>query len=160
MSMLHTVLAARLSAFRAAAGSLWPAGTTFRPGDVLVDGLSLTARLRDEGTPAVCVAPAAEGWVDPVHEPTLRTVVLTRVTGVVGGRHRQVWLDADLDACTPVLRAALLLGRVSRTPSRPWAVRPVRRGTPEEAFLPTDLGPGDLVAIPCLGLVTPREIAP
>ncbi|HWK93462.1 MAG TPA: hypothetical protein VNR17_14495 [Luteimicrobium sp.] len=162
MTLLHTVLTAHHAALRDAARATWPADAVHSPDDVLLGDRSLVGLAGRRGTPFVVVATAVEPAAQvPLVDVRPRSIVVARVEATVprlGGRLRQVWLDADLDACAPVTEHARLLGRVGRAGKRRFTVHPApgRAGAP--AHLPDDLHDGDLVAVPCLGVVDPEEL--
>ena len=161
-TLLHTVLTARHATLRDAARATWPADVTFSPDDVLVGDRSLVGLAGRRGTPFVIVDTTVERAAQvPLVDARTRSIVIARVEATVprlGGRPRQVWLDADLDACAAVTEHARLIGRVGRAGRRRFTVHPApgRAGAP--AHLTDDLHEDDLVAVPCLGLVDPEEI--
>lgn len=162
MTLVRTAFSARLATLRGAPSPAWPGGTVLAPHDVLVDGTSLAACARLRATPTVHVPASADpGRVGRLWEASSRCVVLAGVEDVVprlGGHHRQVWLDADLDACGAVVEEARLVGRVSAAPLRRFTVHPAPGRTGGVARLPEDLRRGDVVAIPCPGVVQEREL--
>lgn len=164
MSVLHSILVARSTAMRTLTARSWPSGTTFGPDDIVIDGLSLTRRVEGEDGPVVCIghAPRIDGRHPEESGTPLRTVVLTRVEYIVPmlrRHHRQFWPNCDLDGALPVPEEIRLIGRPARGRLRPWELHPLRQGAATgTARLPEDLHPGDVLAIPCIGLVTPEEL--
>ncbi|SKC81737.1 hypothetical protein [Krasilnikoviella flava] len=162
MSLLHTALSARRAARRAELEA-WPEGAELTPDDVLVDRTSLARLAEHYATPRVYVPVGADVtrvdrfWGDA----PVRCVVLARVEDSVprlAEEARQAWLDADLDRCTALVERARLVGRASQEPPRRFTVHPAPgRGGPA-AWLPRDLRRGDVLAIPCTGLVQPSDV--
>ncbi|MFD6178639.1 MULTISPECIES: hypothetical protein [unclassified Isoptericola] len=156
--MSLTTLVTALFHPRLAAPEGWPEDTEVTRDDVLVDRTSLARLAEHCATPRVYVPVGADVtrvdrfWGDA----EVRTVVLARVVDAVprlGDDARQAWLDADLGACAVLLDRARLVGRSSAEPLRPFTVHPAPgRGGPA-ARLPRDLRRGDVLAIPCAGLV-------
>ncbi|MFD6133922.1 hypothetical protein [Isoptericola sp. NPDC060257] len=142
----------------------WPEGTELTGDDVLVDRTSLARLAEHHPTPRVYVPVGADVtrvdrfWGDAA----VRTVVLARVEDAVprlGDDVRQAWLDADLGGCAVLLDRARLVGRASAEPRRPFTVHPAPgRGGPV-VLLPRDLRRGDVLAVPCAGLVDAADLA-
>ncbi|MEL7977766.1 hypothetical protein AAG589_18010 [Isoptericola sp. F-RaC21] len=162
--MTFTTLLTTLARPRRAALEGWPEGTELTRDDVLVDGTSLARLAEHYPTPRVYVPVGADVtrvdrfWGDA----PARTVVLARVEDAVpplGGESRQAWLDADLGGCVVLLDRARLVGRASAEPARPFTVHPSpgRRGP--VVPLPRDLRRGDVLAVPCAGLVAAADLA-
>lgn len=86
------------------------------------------------------------------------TVVVLGVTGLasVAGDH-VVLVDGGLRAVSPVWSEARVIGRASCAHRRPARVR---SGAGEESManLPEDLHVGDLIAVPCSGMVVLRDL--
>ncbi|MFE5339256.1 hypothetical protein ACFQ80_03475 [Isoptericola sp. NPDC056578] len=141
----------------------WPDGTELTGDDVLVDRTSLARLAEHYPTPRVYVPVGADVtrvdryWGDAAP----RTVVLAHVVDAVprlGDDARQAWLDADLGGCAVLLDRARLVGRSSPEPLRPFTVHPAPgRGGPV-VRLPRDLRRGDVLAIPCAGLVEAADL--
>jgi len=152
-TLVSTLFHPRLTALEG-----WPEGTELTPDDVLVDRTSLARLAEHCPTPRVYVPVGADvARVDRFWGDTIvRTVVLSHVVDAVprlGDDARQAWLDADLGGCAVLLDRARLVGRSSAEPLRPFTVHPAPgRGGPV-ARLPRDLRRGDVLAIPCAGLV-------
>lgn len=142
----------------------WPEGTELTGDDVLVDRTSLARLAEHCPTPRVYVPVGADvSRVDRFWgDAEVRTVVLTRVVDAVprlGDDARQAWLDADLGGCAALLDRARLVGRSSAEPLRPFTVHPAPgRGGPA-VRLPRDLRRGDVLAVPCAGLVDAAGLA-
>lgn len=162
MTLVHTALSARIAALRHAAGETWPASSSFAPHDVLVDGTSLAALAQHGTTPLVHVPACADpGRVGRLWEASTRCVVLARVEDAVprlAGHPRQVWIDADLDACSAVIEEARLVGRVSTAHPRRFTVHPAPGRTGRFARLPGDVRRDDVLAIPCPGVLSARDL--
>jgi hypothetical protein len=132
---------------------LWPDHTLATTVDLLVGGVSMVQLAHLCGTPCVhtgdhlvqAVAGRASAHSD-------RTVVLARVVAVESSAVR---LDADLPAGDVLWREARVLGRVSTAHASEFRLVDSVLGA---AMLPADLVVGDLLAIPCAGLVTHRTL--
>lgn len=147
MTLLHTALAARAAALRASETSPWPAGTLVTPDDVLVSGTSLTGLAIAVGTPALLAGGVVDG-----QRRRGAVVVVVRVDAVIPPLHRphEVWVDAEIDGCAPVLSAVRLLGRPGSGRTARYRMRPDRSGVLAPLVrLPADLRRHDLLAIPC-----------
>ncbi|MFC7878181.1 hypothetical protein [Isoptericola sp. NPDC057391] len=159
-----TTLITTLVRPRRAALEGWPEGTELTADDVLVDRTSLARLAEHYATPRVVVPVGADvARVDRFWgDAPPRTVVLARVADAVprlGDDARQAWLDADLGGCAVLLDRARLVGRASAEPLRPFTVHPAPgRGGPV-VRLPRDLRRGDVLAIPCTGLVEAAALA-
>ncbi|MFF2622954.1 hypothetical protein [Oerskovia jenensis] len=202
MTLLHTMIAARVAALRASHGPTWTDRTLVVPGDLLVAGTSLTELARAVGTPVVlagpaagvpaaaraaaraaagpvedaaavggvaaggpaaCGGPAAGGPVVAGLGPLGRSVsfVVVRVDAVVPPLHRprEVWVDAELEGCSPVLSGVRLLGRAGSGRARRYRLRPDRSGTLDVLVrLPADLRRHDLLVVPCVSCVALEDI--
>lgn len=162
MTLVHTALSARIAALRHAAAQSWPASASFAPHDVLVDGTSLATLAQHRATPVVHVPACADpGRVGRLWEASTRCVVLVRVEHAVprlAGHPRQVWIDADLDACAAVIEEARLVGRVSTGHPRRFTVHPAPGRSGRFARLPEDVRRGDVLAVPCTGVVEAWEL--
>ncbi|GAB6936968.1 hypothetical protein ACQP60_16575 [Isoptericola variabilis] len=162
--MSLTTLFTTLVRHRHAALEGWPEGTELAADDVLVDRTSLARLAEHYPTPRVYVPVGADVarvdryWGDDAP----RTVVLTRVVDAVprlGDDARQAWLDADLGGCAALVERARLVGRASQAPERRFTLHPAPgRGGPT-AWLPRDLRRGDVLAVPCAGLVEAAALA-
>ena len=133
---------------------LWPAGTQMTSTDVVLGDLSLSSTARSEGTPCVRIAPRVSSR--STGKGTLhQTVLVARVTTTGNSTHgglREVWLDADLGHCRPLLGESRLIGRTGSRRTQRVVIRPSASWpTLSTARLPDDLRPGDLIAIPCDG---------
>lgn len=161
MTLLHTILAGRSLALQAAALECWPEGTVLEPGDVLLHGLSLASAARTASTPAVRIGRAGQAWPLPAGSPQrFVTVVLTRVEDVVfssTARRSEVWVDAGLDHCRPVLDAVRVIGRRPLSRTKRMNLRSPAGGC-WEVHLPVDITASDLVAVPCEGVLALSEV--
>lgn len=177
MTLLHTMIAARVAALRASHRPSWTDPTLVVPGDVLVSGTSLTELARTVGTPAVVAGPTAgasagaraaagsleDGPAAAGLGPLGRSVsfVVVRVDAVVPPvrRPREVWVDAELEGCSPVLSGVRLLGRTGSGRARRYHLRPDRSGALAVLVrLPADLRRHDLLVVPCLSCVALEDI--
>lgn len=137
----------------------WPAGAEISATDISVLGLSLTT-VGASITPIVVTGPTA----DPVRPSSIVIVrILRSATKSRLARHEDepldVTIDANLSACLPLLNEARLLGRktpLGRTPTR---LRWPNGERSEPGELPRELHPDELLAIPCLGKITPRQLS-
>ncbi|QDW64267.1 hypothetical protein [Oerskovia sp. KBS0722] len=159
MTLLHTMIAGRVAALRAAETRAWPAGTLLTADDVLVAGTSLAELARTVGTPAL-LAGATSGT--GTGAPSRRSlVVVVQVDAVIPPMHRprEVWIDAELEGCAPVLSAVRVLGRACAGHSHRYRIRPDRSESLAELVrLPADLHRHDLLAIPCTSRVALEDI--
>jgi len=162
-SLLDTVRTPRAEARRAALEA-WPAGTELTADDVLVDRTSMARLAEHYATPRVHVPVGADVTrIDRFWgEAPARSVVLAHVEDAVprlGDDARQAWLDADLGGCAALVERARLVGRESGAPPRRFTLHPAPgRGGPA-VLLPRDLHRGDVLAIPCAGLVEASDVA-
>lgn len=161
MTLLHTILAGRSLALQGAALERWPEGTVLEPGDVLLHGVSLAAAARTASTPAVRIGRAAQAWPLPAGSPQrFATVVLTSVHDVVfsgPARRPEVWVDAGLEPCRPVLEAVRVIGRRPASRTKPMTLRSPAGGL-WKVHLPVNITVSDLVAVPCEGVVALCEV--
>ncbi|MFF3064954.1 hypothetical protein ACFVQ3_10380 [Oerskovia sp. NPDC057915] len=188
MTLLHTMISARAAALRASRTPPWTDRTLVVPGDVLVSGTSLTDLARTVGTPVVLSGAAADGpgrsgpgmsgragtglagagprrsgktGAGPGAPARSVTFVVVRVDAVVPPLHcpREVWVDAELEGCSPVLSAVRLLGRSGSGRTRRYHLRPDRSGALDLLVrLPADLRRHDLLAVPCVSCVALEDI--
>jgi hypothetical protein len=145
--------------------SAWPEYTQTTTSDVIIAGVSLRRLVELCDTPCVHTADAL---VPGSHSrPVLRrdaSVVVATVSGVFDSddRERVVLIDADMASVPAIWEETRLLGRISTTPSQPAVILAgASSGTPRgrgPAWLPVDLAPGDLLAIPCTGVVVLHDI--
>ena len=140
----------------------WPEATHATTTDIVVSGISMLQLTDVCETPcihtATAVIPGTHGRPSPRDEAT---VVVTTVTAVVrsvdGGRIAV--LDACLDHVPAVWAQARLVGRASTAHTEPVrVVSDLPVGDSPTMALPADLRPGDLVAIPCAGMVLLRDV--
>ncbi len=161
MSILHSITSSRLEPF--AEASWWPEGTVHTADDILIRGTSIVDAARTGRTPLVRI-----GQVPSVHgrlsgRQDFVTVVLTRIEHIErfsGLQRPDVWIDAALRDCAPILAAARLLGRRSAAHTRRTRLRAeADAGSRMPARLPADLRVGDLLAIPCATTVPRNRVA-
>lgn len=154
MTLLHTMLSSRLAGLRAVEARSWPASTVLTPGDVHVAGQSLTDLARATGTPMIHINSNDDVPSHAQGLPRQLTIVVVRVDAAIPSLYhhsREVWVDAELEGCLPVLSAVRLIGRHSSAHVRRYRMRPDRSGNlSHRVHLPDDLHRGDLLAIPCL----------
>ncbi len=156
MSLL-LALAAERAARRAARASAWPEGTILTDADVRVHGASL-AEQAGAGTPAVRI-----GCTDRAHGERWTSLVLTRVTRIERdhrGRPAAIRVDADLRHCLATAEASRLVGRVASARQRRIPVHDADDVRAMALVLPRDLVVGDVLVIPCDGVVTRAELRP
>lgn len=146
----------------------WPERTVATTTDVVVSAVSLV-RLAD-----LCETPCTHSgsavlprtYGRPSQTETSTTVV-ARVTRIK--RHPSqrllIEIDADLTAVSAVLSETRLIGRVSTTHDLDsFLIIPATARRREAPFvrltsgLPADLREGDLLALPCAGMVTLHDI--
>ncbi|MFB6612367.1 hypothetical protein ACFCVO_18740 [Agromyces sp. NPDC056379] len=165
MSILHTVTWLRHRHTGSWSRDAWPESTVMEAGDVRVNSVSLLDVAASHGTPCVRIAAAVVPGTWGVPSTTqFASVVITRVLAVetLADGSIGAWVDADLDRCSPVLSEARIIGRPSVELRLPVQLRPSVTTDAEmpTAELPIDLHPGDLVAVPCRGATSLRDIRP
>ncbi|WP_375384823.1 hypothetical protein [uncultured Microbacterium sp.] len=147
--------------------SVWPEYTQVTTSDVIIAGVSLRRLVELCETPCVHTADAL---VPGSHiKSALRrdaSVVVARVSGVFDSDdgERVVLIDADMASVSAFWDETRLLGRISTAAPNPVVIlagagsgMPRGRGP---AWVPADLAEGDLLAIPCAGMVSLHEIRP
>jgi len=146
----------------------WPELTVATPTDVIVSGVSLIRLVEICGTPCVHTAAAVIAGTRGRPSPTDgATTVVVRVTAVehVANSALRVSVDGRLRGARAVFAEARLIGRAStahnRTVMMVDAGEPVGEGAqiPLPAGLPGDIHPGDLIVIPCPGLLALRQVS-
>ncbi len=141
----------------------WPELTHLTTTDVVVSGISMLRLAELCQTPcihtAAAVIPGTHGRPSPLAEAA---VVVTSITAIVRGvdGERIALIDACLEHVPAVWREARLVGRAST--ARPESFR-VLAARPDCAVgaaieVPGDLRVGDLLAIPCSGMVVLRDL--
>lgn len=155
MTLFNMIRWQHAQAMRVSSLDVWPEHTLLTVTDAVVDGQSLTALARRDGTPCLRIGLAKNTRLNQPTKPHLVTALVTTVEHVIHderGRIREVWVDAELDGCHPRLDAARRIGRHSgrlgRITLRPGTPTAVGCGT---SRLPLDTRAGDLIAIPCEG---------
>lgn len=148
----------------------WPARTVATTTDVVVSGISLVRLAEICDTPCTHSEPAVLPRTNgrPSATATTTTVVV-RITGLKyhpSGR-LLVQIDADLTEVPAILPETRLIGRVSTAhDSETFLIVPPSARHREAPFvrlesgLPRDLRVGDLLAVPCAGMVTLHDIRP
>lgn len=161
MTLLRESLSSRFAVLHPAKVRSWPLGTVLSSGDVHIAGVSLTELARVTDMPMVYINEEAL-QTDAQGQLRQPTVVVVQVDAAVPSLYhhsREVWVDAELEGCLPVLSAVRLLGRQSSAPVRRFRMRPDRSGNlSHRVHLPEDLHRGDLLAIPCLAPVALEDI--
>ena len=134
----------------------WPVGTRATVTDVLVAGVSLAHLAALCRTPCVHVADVAVPAPGRPGDPA-GTVVVTSVTAVhdVGTGVPWLTLDADVPAGSASWSEVRLVGRAS---TARHALARLRGGGHETLTLPADVRAGDLLAVPCRGLLALRDV--
>lgn len=128
--------------------AVWPSDVRFNRGDLLFGSRSALEQVEEHGTPLVRNGRVPNGPV--------RSVLVSRVDVVLerlDGRGVDVWMDADLTGCRPMLRHCRLLGRTASPRMISARVRPIgANGNLDDTVdLPADIEAGDLLVIPCDG---------
>ncbi len=154
------------------ARELWPAGALPAVDDVTVTGISVLRYVELCGTPCVmtgaAVIPHSGGIAstsDTVAVLTVSVVEVLESDAAAGWRVDPtpvVVLDAVLDAAAPCWNEARLIGRVSDVRDRRFALTDAA-GVPVPGvgmILPGDLRSGDLVTVPCAGVVSVGDVRP
>ncbi|GAA3671045.1 hypothetical protein [Microbacterium marinilacus] len=135
----------------------WPDHTEATTVDVIIDAISLDGLARLCDTPCVHTGEHTVGHARDGR--TVRddiTVVLTRVVHVERlADGLALRLDADLTHADPSWTDLRLIGRAS-TASVTNAI--VVDGLRATSLVPADVTAGDVVAVPCAGLFTRRDI--
>jgi hypothetical protein len=144
----------------------WPESSQATTTDVIVSGVSMIRLVEVCQTPCVhtaaAVIPGSHGRRSPYRDAA---VVVVQVTAVLKNfdAARVVLIDACLDNVNATWRETRLIGRAS-TVKRTAAILlsgeshetpSIGRGVMD---LPDDLREGDLLAIPCTGVVALRDI--
>ena len=157
MTLMHTIASMRNLALHLSALEAWPEYTVLGATDVWVVGTSMVQVEERTGTPCVRTAAAplmstgAVGLDRPAHTRFV-SVVVTRVQSILphaAGDGRDVWVDAELDGCVPVLSECRVIGRRSSTRTQRVHLRPMHAQETSTVLLPRDLAIGDLIAFPC-----------
>ncbi|WEO76014.1 hypothetical protein BJQ94_11575 [Cryobacterium sp. SO2] len=144
----------------------WPESSQVTTTDVIVCGVSMIRLVEVCQTPCVhtaaAVIPGTHGRRSPYRDAA---VVVVRVTAVLKNfdAARVVLIDACLDTVNATWRETRLIGRASTVKStaaillsgESHETPSIGRGVME---LPDDLREGDLLAIPCTGVVALRDI--
>lgn len=130
----------------------WPEWTHPTTTDVIVSGVSLLRLVDLCDTPCVHIAAAVvPGTHGRPSDTEQASVVVTRVIEMP--RPDALVLDADITRVRAHASEARLIGRTSTQHSATFSLPDGSRVT-----LPEDLRVGDLVAIPCQGAVSRRQL--
>lgn len=106
-------------------------------------------------TPCVYSGPAVIPFAGGAASTTESvTVIVSTVVGVGPGG---LGLDTRFDLHRPVWREVRLLGRVSHAREVPLDLHGVDGGG-AHVLLPADVGPGDLLAVPCAGCFSVGDV--
>jgi len=162
MAILHSITSSRNAAAHMMVGSSWPSDTQLTTDDILIHGDSLAAAARARQTPLVRIGEARTSPQDNTGRQEFVTVLVTRVEHVdhLGLLQRpDIWIDAALSGCSPIVAAARIIGRP--TTERRKRFRMLAESDPgvhTDLYLPADIRTGDLVAIPCAGTVPRSQV--
>ncbi|MDR6865919.1 hypothetical protein J2Y69_000504 [Microbacterium resistens] len=166
MSLMHTMAASRhLLVTDLFEPPHWPLQTTVLPADVLFHRDSLAAEGR-QATPLVRIGAAAPADTERSHQQRYISIVVAAVTAVDteadghGHGPRSIAIDADLHGLQGQILDARVIGR--RFPHRTVRAR-LHDATGNWGMairLPRDIAVGDLLAIPCEGIVSLGSIRP
>ena len=155
MTVVQSIVASRTLMWHGAGRACWPDDSVHTSDDVIVNGTSLVHAARSGATPLVQIGPAGGLWPrEATSVPPFITVVLSRVEEIdlsSTPRHPDVWIDAEIARCRPLLSAVRLIGRTSGSPRRRMHLRPGDGSPAGWVRLPADVGRGDLLVIPCAG---------
>lgn len=147
----------------------WPEYTVPTVSDVVIGGVSLTRLVEISGTPALLTGdlphpkPAqarAKGIGNDV------TVLVFQVTlRIDTDTNKRVALtDCGFDRVTPSWDECRLVGRASTAKNTTIELIPGETGSAPWPYpivtLPADIHQGDLIAVPCAGAVTLRDVRP
>lgn len=140
----------------------WPELTRATTSDVVVAGVSLLRVVDLFGTPCAHSAAAVVPGTGGCPSQTLRaTAAVTRVLAVSASPAGvlRLEIDASLDAVEAIVAETRLIGRASVAKV---AAAILVHGTQEWPLahgLPGDLAVGDLLALPCRGVVAARQLS-
>lgn len=142
----------------------WPELTHPTTTDVVVSGISMVRLTELCGTPCVhtgaAVIPGTHGRPSPTAEAAVVIVSVLETTTSITGKP-VVLIDACLDRVPAVWAEARLIGRVSTAQHHATSVvfdLDALNETAPTAELPDDMQPGDLLSIPCAGMVVLRNL--
>ncbi len=143
----------------------WPEFTTTSVDDVTTAGVSMVRLVDWCGSPAIHTAAAVIPFSGgKPSEDELVSIVVTRVIAVdrPDERTQDVWVDADLRDCRPVVGQARLIGRSSTAHDTLTRLHPADARFNEASLphLPADVHPGDLIVFPCEGTVRLDQVDP
>jgi hypothetical protein len=129
----------------------WPEWTHPTTTDVIVSGVSLLRLVEICDTPCVHVAAAVvPGTHGRPSDRDQASVIVARVTAIA--RPGVLTVDADLGAVPARLEEVRMIGRTSTRRTRPFQL------AGHVLALPDDLAVGDLIAVPCPGAVSCRQL--
>ncbi len=140
----------------------WPAHTHATITDLVAAGVSMSRLVEICGTPCVHTGDAVVGGTNG--RPSLKesaTIVGTTVIAVstAAGEPRTVVIDACLDSLAAVWDEVRLIGRASTAHRQPTRVLSrLTMTSMAVASLPADIAAGDLLVVPCRGLVTLHDL--
>ncbi|MBN9141462.1 MAG: hypothetical protein J0H23_11610 [Micrococcales bacterium] len=138
----------------------WPELTSVTTTDVVVCGISMVRLVELCGTPCVhtgaAVVPGTHGRPSPDADAA---IVIVAVTAFCGPDQADgVFVDGCLDRVPAIWSETRLINRASTAHHRSIPVRFGGDDRQARANLPADLRPGDLLAVPCRGMVVLRDL--
>ncbi|MBF4571878.1 hypothetical protein ITJ64_05055 [Herbiconiux sp. VKM Ac-1786] len=129
----------------------WPEWTHPTTTDVIVSGVSMLRLVDICDTPCVHIAAAViPGTHGRPSDREQASVVVARITSI--DRLGVLTLDADLGAVPAHLDEVRMIGRTSTRHTRPFQLGGAA------VTLPEDVAVGDLVAVPCAGSISCRQL--
>ncbi len=143
----------------------WPEHTRSTTTDVVISGVSMLRLVELCETPCVHTGDAV---APPTHRARNRgaSAVIVGVLAVIGNcdAERVVLIDGSLETVTALWEEARLIGRasVARTSSAVVLCgdSPHSAGSGRPLELPSDLREGDLIVVPCRGMVSVHDVRP
>lgn len=163
MTILHSISSTSSTTVQRTEAFSWPRGTEHTPDDILIGGTSLTAAARGGQTPLVRIGETSVPDASSLVRRAFVTVLVTRVIHVdrLGMLQRpDVWVDADLRVCEPIMEAARIIGRAATDRRRrARMLTETDPATHRDVKLSADIQPGDLIAIPCHGTLPHTHVA-
>ncbi|MCX6502715.1 MAG: hypothetical protein NT132_09995 [Microbacterium sp.] len=140
----------------------WPQSTEPTTSDIVMAGVSMLRYAELCGTPCVHAGPAViPGTKGRPSSTADCSVIVTAVLTVDAGdavAQTAVRLDASFSRTTPVWAEARVIGRVSIAPHRAMTALGAGDTSAAAVMLPVDIRPGDLIALPCPGLIVLRDL--
>ena len=162
MTLMYSITASRSSARQAADLEWWPHGTVHTRDDVIINGSSMVRTAHSEHTPAVRIGAVGGLWATRVGSTQrLVTVLLTRVEQIRYSdttRRPEIWVDAEVNRCRPILSSARIVGRVSTVRRKRMQLQPHPADSTGWLRLPADIVVGDLIVVPCAGSILLSDV--